>query len=378
MPLLFGAHFQQDNASDNKPHIFSFGTARTTASDTLFELWNGTSSASIRVAVDLDGKFYSNALTAGDMLYAVTGGVANVRRLDSLSIGSANKVLTTNGTIPVWSATITDPTLAGTARVTGSLRAQDTGIIYIVSTLTGPSVYHVEFAGTTTSTGLTDNLTTFKIGTAFYSGHNGTGSSATALDLSPTFRFTAGGAYNVITELRIGGSIVGSPDVTTWYGIKLVDIGGTGTHANSYGIHINDINSATNNWALYTEGGTVTILGDGIVVGAATAGDKGAGTINVATDIYKNNTVYTDPDAVLERQFTGKVVVHKDSPFASYPGLLSLADVEQFARDTFQLPRVAWAKGVFERTDALLEKVEETFLYLFDHERRIRELEKAA
>lgn len=114
---------------------------------------------------------------------------------------------------------------------------------------------------------------------------------------------------------------------------------------------------------------------DGIQVGLPTGGDKGNGTINVATDIYKNNTVYTDPDAVFEKVFTGEVVRFNESPFADYPGLMPLREVEAYTKKNYQLPRVAWARGIFERTDVLLEKIEELHLYSFDHERRIIELE---
>lgn len=36
----------------------------------------------------------------------------------------------------------------------------------------------------------------------------------------------------------------------------------------------------------------------GVQIGAPVGGDKGAGSLNVATDIYKNNTAYTNPDYV--------------------------------------------------------------------------------
>ena len=114
MALLYGAKFIHQSAVANRPHILGFQTARSAADDTLFEVWNAATVAGIKAAVDKDGKYYSAALTAGDILYGVTGGVANVRRLDSLAIGAVGKVLRSDGSIPAWStATIPDTAVQG-------------------------------------------------------------------------------------------------------------------------------------------------------------------------------------------------------------------------------------------------------------------------
>jgi hypothetical protein len=109
MALLYGAKFLQQQAGSNLPHVFGFGTVRSVADDTLLEVWNGATLAARVSAVDKDGKLYSAAATAGDLLYAVTGGVSSVRRLDSLAIGTAAQVLQVNtgATAPEWSSTIT-------------------------------------------------------------------------------------------------------------------------------------------------------------------------------------------------------------------------------------------------------------------------------
>jgi hypothetical protein len=104
MSLLFGAKFLQQSATANRPHILGFNTARGAANDTLLELWNGPTNTDRKMLVDLNGKLYSAALTAGDLLYAVTGGVTGVRRLDSLPIGTAYHILRVNSgaTAPEW------------------------------------------------------------------------------------------------------------------------------------------------------------------------------------------------------------------------------------------------------------------------------------
>jgi len=146
------------------------------------------------------------------------------------------------------------------------------------------------------------------------------------------------------------------------------------------------------------------VIGAGIQVGSPTGGDKGAGTINTAGDIYKNNSAYNNPDYVLEHAFTGQITKHTperltireqmrdeegepvilereiDNPSQirsqDYPGLLPLEDVEAYCRENHQLPRIAQAKGMFERSDAVLEKLEEIHLYLFDLNKRLKALEE--
>jgi hypothetical protein len=109
MALLYGAKFLQQQASSNLPHVFGFGTVRSVADDTLLEVWNGATSAARVNAIDKDGKLYSAAAAAGDVLYAVTGGVTSVRRFDSLAIGTNAQVLTVNSgaTAPQWSSVLT-------------------------------------------------------------------------------------------------------------------------------------------------------------------------------------------------------------------------------------------------------------------------------
>jgi len=112
----------------------------------------------------------------------------------------------------------------------------------------------------------------------------------------------------------------------------------------------------------------------GLQMGSPTGGDKGVGTINVATDIFKNNTAYTNPDYVFELEYLHQALtpVRKD-----YEGLQSLYDIERFTRKWYHLPGISRdVSGIFERGDMLLEKVEETYLHLFDHEDRIDRVEK--
>ncbi len=144
MALIYGIKAEQQGAGANIPHIFSFATARSVSNDTLLEVWNGSTVSTIKAAVDKDGKFYSNALTAGDLIYAVTGGVSNVRRLDSLAIGTAGQFLAVNSgaTAPEWTSTITATPLIldqGAADV-AVLKFQSSDIATVLTTVTTPDV----------------------------------------------------------------------------------------------------------------------------------------------------------------------------------------------------------------------------------------------
>jgi hypothetical protein len=115
-------------------------------------------------------------------------------------------------------------------------------------------------------------------------------------------------------------------------------------------------------------------------VGSPTGGDRGAGTINVAGDIYKNNTAYTNPDYVFEKFYTGDIVRYASTSGAStYQGLRALTDLEAFTHENWYLPLIGRdPSGAFSRFDMLLASMEESYLYLFNHEHRLKALEASS
>jgi len=150
---------------------------------------------------------------------------------------------------------------------------------------------------------------------------------------------------------------------------------GTFTNTNTtdgYGLYAQGANNAST-YLLGLHNGSnylFNVFGTGgVTVGIApTGGNKGVGTINVAADIYKNNNAYTNPDYVLEYWATGKVEKFADKDGAKeYTGLLPLAEVEEFARKHWHLPRFGQdsGHGIFSGSDSLLASVEELYLYLF-------------
>lgn len=134
---------------------------------------------------------------------------------------------------------------------------------------------------------------------------------------------------------------------------------------------------------LITGASGATITGAGVQLGAPTGGDKGAGTLNVATDCYKNNTAYANPDYVFEHWATGRIKKFADKEgAASYRGLKSLKQVEAHARRYHALPRISeWrrgktgSQGLFGGGDAVLASLEEAYLYIFQLSARIDALE---
>jgi hypothetical protein len=70
MSFAFGLQMIHPSAADSKPHILGHATARTTTGDTLFEVWNGSTSASLRAKLDLDGRWLIGDGTFGKPAFA--------------------------------------------------------------------------------------------------------------------------------------------------------------------------------------------------------------------------------------------------------------------------------------------------------------------
>lgn len=116
--------------------------------------------------------------------------------------------------------------------------------------------------------------------------------------------------------------------------------------------------------------------GKGVVIGAPTGGDKGGGTLNVATNIYKNNTAYTNPDYALEYWATGKIEKYAESERARDYSRMTLAELEAHIREHYRLPRITDAPaGIFDMADIALEKIEELFTHVIELNHRIAQLE---
>jgi hypothetical protein len=105
MSLAYGIKAICPSAAADKPHVFAHTTARSVANDMLVSVWNGATVAARKFGVDLLGKPWSAAYAAGDILYATAvGGFSDIRRMDSLAIGTAAQILRVNAgaSAPEW------------------------------------------------------------------------------------------------------------------------------------------------------------------------------------------------------------------------------------------------------------------------------------
>ena len=123
--------------------------------------------------------------------------------------------------------------------------------------------------------------------------------------------------------------------------------------------------------------GLIVTVGGAAQIGSPTGGVLGAGTLNVASGIYLNNTAYTNPDFVFEKHFTGEVTRYADRPRAgSYRGLMQLDALAAHVRENLRLPGISDEPAdIFERGDIALEKLEEHTLYILQLHRRVLALE---
>lgn len=70
MSLLYGIKAVHPSAADDRPHILAFNTARTTADDSLFEVWNGSTSAAERFRLTHEGQVQGQDGSAAKPTYS--------------------------------------------------------------------------------------------------------------------------------------------------------------------------------------------------------------------------------------------------------------------------------------------------------------------
>lgn len=154
--------------------------------------------------------------------------------------------------------------------------------------------------------------------------------------------------------------------------------GRTSTIQFSDGVIASYISSNSGNISIGGSTETMTaFLGGGVNIGSPTGGNKGIGTLNTSGDIYKNNSAYTNPDYVFEKYFTGEIKKFIGNDGAKeYVGLTEIDSLESALKGTFRLPGMdGEAKGIFSRSDFILEKIEEAYLYIIELNSRIKKLE---
>jgi hypothetical protein len=244
--------------------------------------------------------------------------------------------------------------------------------------MTSATGAYIDVAG---NTALANNKITFRLGNA----NSSYGTLISSLVLSSTV-----GTFNVplsltttsVDTLAVNGS-VGITELVSFISVNdtwVLALKGSTSTGHSLGLAVLSGTNNTDFCAIFqTAGGSqlMYLYGDGgLILGNPTGGTKGLGTLNVATGIYLNGTAYTSPDYVFDKYYGNTITGHQDS---TYNGLLTLEELKKYTEINHHLPRIEFntdAGIAAIRPDHMLEKVEEAYLYIFELENRVRELEQ--
>lgn len=314
--------------------------------------------------------------TRGDLL--TRDATNNVR----LGVGAANSVLTANGTDPSWSATPTVTTLTTTSTAsfgdTATMRKDqnNTSAGFIANNQTNGSIASAAVEclsneGTLVLAALSQSYTTgtYDVTRSAVLAWNGRGGlSIAATDAAGAIRFYPGGTGEKV-RIETNGRLEVSNGDAAGPGVNGLNDTNTGIYWTGSDV-----------LGLSTGGTARVLIGPGVQVGAPTGGDKGAGTINIAGDIYQNNTAYTNPDYAFEHYFTGQIRHYRDRPgAAAYQGLRALDDLRSYLQREHHFPQIdpAQRHGAFDRADLALELIEEAHLYILQLHDRLTTLEQA-
>lgn len=303
----------------------------------------------------------SGLMTANGVMYG--GGAGNPPL--STAQGGANTILTANSGAPAFSAA----PIIGTSLSVGSSN----------------NVSHTTVLIGANTTGVAGNL----------SGVDATLQLVAADAASTNIAMNAFGNFPQLLGLAAGGTAasptgIAATNVLFAFGAYGYDSGGGAYRAGAaiQFVSTDTFTSAHNGTIIKflssPVSGTVALamsLQSGLQIGSApTGGDKGAGTINVSSGIFLNNSAYTNPDYAFEHFFTGAIARFADKPGAArYGGLMPLDALEPYLREHLRLPGLTDDPAdIFGRADTALEKIEETTLYVLELHRRVAALEARA
>lgn len=169
MALQYGLYAEQQGSGDNLPHILSFLNARATAGDTLFEVWNGSTSAARSWVLGLNGEMWSaNGSVAAPVFSFLSDPDSGLYRIGANNIGVA-----------VGGAKVVDVAAAGVG-ITGTLGSSGDFAINTNKFTVAASTGNTAVAGTL---GVTGNLS---INTSKFTVAAATGNTVIAGTLSAT------------------------------------------------------------------------------------------------------------------------------------------------------------------------------------------------
>jgi hypothetical protein len=193
-----------------------------------------------------------------------------------------------------------------------------------------------------------------------------TGSGSVVLGTSPTITTSMGvGGANALGTLWV--------HTGTDNNLSVRAAGGTGA-----GPDLTSINDATDTYKpMLLEASGFKFDQGGIQVGSPTGGAGTTGNVNIAGDIRKNNTAYSNPDYVFEHWATGAIHKYADKEGSrDYRGLMPLPELERYVRENYHLPRFGpdASHGLFSGSDAMLASLEESYVHLFQQQKEIESL----
>ncbi|WP_161532050.1 hypothetical protein [Riemerella anatipestifer] len=169
-----------------------------------------------------------------------------------------------------------------------------------------------------------------------------------------------------------------NPTITSAYGFYCDGFNGQGTATigKHYGLYVNNINRASENYAIYTNLGTVR-FGDnvGIGVDAPTEKLEVAGRVK-ATSFAGTNGATLFPDYVFQKYYTGTSRLKADYNFKT------LSQVEDFVKTNGHLPGYKSAAEIKKQgyIDLMatqltnVEKIEELYLHLLEKDKEVKAL----
>lgn len=285
------------------------------------------------------------------------------------------------------SGNLTLTPVAGSAVVIDGAASFDAGVVTGITSLTSTNIT----VTTLTSTNISSAAGTAASPAIYFTGDTDTGMFSPGADTcgwatggTERIRITSSGSVGIGTtspsfQLTARTELTGTTHSSNSI-IRLESGAGGRTTSIQFsdGVVASYVSAISGDISIGTSTKTITVHGGGgLTVGSPTGGDKGSGTINTAGDIYKNNSAYTNPDYVFEKYFTGKVdkFINNDGA-KEYEGIVDINSLKDVLSETFRLPGMdGESKGIFGRSDFVLEKLEEAYIYITQLNKRVSELE---
>lgn len=200
---------------------------------------------------------------------------------------------------------------------------------------------------------------------------------STAGDIHLGLNFPGGSTiylgYGTQGDMKIGENMAAGKNI---YVPRLTVQGSLTVVSNDYGIV-----TAAGAQVIYHDVGSGALhfgLNTNTIFNQTSGGSSFVRNVEITGTLTKGGVAYTHPDFVFEHAYTGQVEKFIDAPGAKdYEGLMPLSAVEAHTREHWCLPHQErdGKYDLFRRGDEVLAEVERLYLYMFEHEKRLKALE---